>query len=524
MIRILILERFYLGKIEQIVSSQPSSPVDPNKKRVIFNTQYATTFTWIEYLLANKLKRRGHQVDFLICDGLPYCEQETITTKRPSCDACHSRVKNQIEAFGFKPKKLGDYLTGDLRKEAKNFAASQPIDVLRNFQLNGVHLGDIAYRNLAHYLKGIFPIEGEYETVYRRIFESGYLTLKATIGFFEGKSSSTVVSTNGKFIQSGIGVDLGKELGYDYVTWEVFNQFTSTVFARNSIAAELRIDEAWEVEKEKALTEKEKMRLYKNFKDQASSSNTPFQYQEAFYVDSHAMIREKYQLDANRPIIVMFTNVEWDSTAMIDSGFSSMLHWIQDAIDYCAIHTDYQLIVRAHPGELKVPDDLKTRYPICDRIYAANPVLPSNVRLLGPLEEVNSYALGEVADVVMVYSSTMGIEFALRGMKPWVAARTYYAGKGFTNDLLSKEDMYLKLNSKIFKQRLTNLELNYAERFAYIIRYRYLFSIPFIANGRFSHKRFQACLLGQEGIEELEKICDLIDGKRHNIDLGQAQW
>src|SRR5665647_1126070 len=85
LIRISIIERFFLRKIKQIISSQKPFSIDPKMKKVIFNTQYATTYTWIEYLLAHKLRKRGHQTDFLICDGLAYCEQETITTKRPSC-------------------------------------------------------------------------------------------------------------------------------------------------------------------------------------------------------------------------------------------------------------------------------------------------------------------------------------------------------------------------------------------------------------------------------------------------------
>ena len=521
--RINFQEQSFIKRINAIVSKQESFPVD-KKKKLIFNSQYATTFTWIEFLLANKMKKRGYDSEFLVCDGLPYCEQESVTFKRPSCESCTKRIQDQISAFNYKPHKLSDFLTEEDRAEAKEIAMSKSLEALRSYKKFGVDLGEISFRNLAHYMKGSYPLEGVAGEHYRRIFESGYLILLATNKYYTKIDDATVITTNGKFIQSGISVDLGKEKNYDHVTWEVFNQFTSTVFARNSIALEQRIDEAWEQEKDKELTEEQKGKLYQNFKQQSTSGNTPFKYQESSYEKSHDEIVRKYHLDKNKPIVVMFTNVEWDSTAMMDSGFDSMLDWIQSMIDYCSTNTDFQLIVRAHPGELKVPDDLKTRYPICDRVLNTNKNLPQNVRLIGPLEQVNSYALGELADVTMVYSSTIGIEFALRGIKAWVGSHTYYSRKGFSLDIENREDMHQKLDEKLFKLRLSDSERLYAERFAYMVRYRYLFSVPFIANGRFSREAFEACLKGEAGQNEFENICDLIEGKRLHIDLGTAHW
>lgn len=535
-------ERRQLMKLrEQLNGSHGEIPADVPRLdrgaqlRILFNTQYPWFYTWIEYILANQLRNQGHQVTMLACDGLPYCEQETLTTPRPSCQSCFKRMKRQLNAFNLPFHTLSKYISIEDREESRSFAAELSIAQMREFTAEGVALGEIAYRNLIHYYKGVVPIEGKVEEKFRQIFESALLILHATTNFFKTNSVDTVVSANGKFIQSGIGVEHAAHLQIPYVTWEVFNQFTGAIFAKNSIALDQRLDDLWENEKEKSLTVEQKAKLYKNFADQAASKNTPFKYVEDHYDISQQSLINRYHLNKNNPMIVMFPNVEWDSTAMIASGFASMLDWLCAAIEYGIKYPDYQIIIRAHPGELKVPPDLQTTTPICDRLRERYPSLPANIHLIGPTEAVSSYALADMASAILVYSSTMGLEFALRGKRAWVAAKTYYAEKGFTVDIQSKAHLYELLNQKQFNLRLTEQEHTYAERLAYIVRYRRLFSFPFFKKGSFDFEKYAAslndngsrgqaagCRLNANAV--INNICELIEGKRNYLDLGEANW
>lgn len=519
-----VVERLELRKLRQSLNQEVPALDNLNRKplQILFNTQYSSFYVWIEYIMAHRLRERGHKPKFLFCDGLPYCEQETITFHRPSCKACYARSKRLAQAFSVDYQPLSEFLTQECREEANQISCHEPIEKLRSFKSLGVEIGEISFRNMVHYYKGTFPIEGKFEKQYRIIFESAYLTLKATENYFKRNKVDTLVSTNGKFIQSGVGVEFAENFKTDYVTWEVINQISGAVFARNRISLEFRIDEEWEKDKDIPLLGEQRAKIIRNFDDQSKSKGLLFRLIEPHYESNRDQILKRLDLDRNNPIVAMFPNVEWDSTAMIPSGFSSMLDWLCSGIDYAVEHPDYQFIIRAHPGESKVPYDLKTRAPICDRLRKIYTDMPINVKLVGPEEEVSSYAIGEMANVVMVFSSTLGLEFSLRSLKPWVAARTYYSAKGFTEDLLSRDDMYERLDRKEFDIKLTPTELSYAERFAYMIRYRYYFSFPFSNNKGFD---FELYIASQNKTHEvIENVCDLVDSERSCLDLGKANW
>ncbi len=58
--------------------------------------------------------------------------------------------------------------------------------------------------------------------------------------------------------------------------------------------------------------------------------------------------------------------------------------------------------------------------------------LPSNIKLVEGDSPVSSYTLADMAQVVMVYASRIGLEVALRGKRPRLAGDMTYRGKGFT--------------------------------------------------------------------------------------------
>jgi hypothetical protein len=62
------------------------------------------------------------------------------------------------------------------------------------------------------------------------------------------------------------------------------------------------------------------------------------------------------------------------------------------------------------------------------------PVLPPNVRVVQADDPISSYALMDVAALGLVYTSTVGLELAARGVPVVVAADTHYRRRGFTVD------------------------------------------------------------------------------------------
>ena len=518
-----ILDRLLSRSIKsKRLSAEAKQRVLPKSKgKVLFNTQYHWHYSWVDYSIAAALKYRGFDTAIFLCDGLPYCEYETVSIKRPSCNRCYRLTKRHTDAFGLNSYRMSDFINSKNRKDCYNFAYRSPINKLRYFKKDGINIGEIAYHNFLHYYKGVYEISKDKETMFRKCVYSGLLISIATEKLIKFYKPSKVVTPNGKFIQSAILIEFAKKFRLPYYTWDVFTQNTSTCFAKNEISHDQRIDDLWDSLKEKKLSEQENIKVEEYFKLQSESKNTPYQYyNKKSVIKDESIIRNKLGLHKSKKIISLFTNVGWDSTALgLNTAYSSMQDWVFSMIEFVQNNPEFELVVRAHPGELKVPYSLRTTTPICDAIIKELEHLPSNLHLIGPAENISSYSLAQLSDVVMVYSSTLGIEFSVSGIRPWVAANPYYSNKGFTVDIHSHNHAKSILKENIPSKYLTDQEIELAKKFAYVVKFRRLFSFPLLSSdGKFLLKKYEDLLT--DGNFVIENICQFIDDKRSYIDIG----
>ena len=108
------------------------------------------------------------------------------------------------------------------------------------------------------------------------------------------------------------------------------------------------------------------------------------------------------------------------------------------------------------------------------------PRLPEHIRLIGPRDKVNTYDLIEVADLGLVYTTTVGMEMAMKGLPVIVAGQTHYRGRGFTYDPDSWVD-YFKLLGQMLEHP-ANFQLSHAQverALEYIYGFFFDFPRPF---------------------------------------------
>ena len=114
----------------------------------------------------------------------------------------------------------------------------------------------------------------------------------------------------------------------------------------------------------------------------------------------------------SRPVVLLATNVLGDSLTLGRQVFSqSMAEWISRTVQYFAGRPDVQFVIRVHPGEV-----LTHGLSMVDVVKQVLPKLPEHIRLIGPKDKVNTYDLIEVADVGLVYTTTVGMEMAMYGV------------------------------------------------------------------------------------------------------------
>jgi len=176
------------------------------------------------------------------------------------------------------------------------------------------------------------------------------------------------------------------------------------------------------------------------------------------------------------PIVMLATNVLGDSLTLGRDLFStSMADWILRTIRFFADHIQAQLVIRVHPGER-----FMTGPSMVDIVKKAFPQLPENVRLVGPMDKVNTYDLMELVSLGLVYTTTTGLEMVMNRIPVVVAGETHYRGRGFTLDPASWEEYFAlleKIPGESIPFRLTDEQVELAWRYAY--HYFFTYPLPF---------------------------------------------
>jgi len=460
----------------------PSKTPDSESTIVIFSL-----LPWhhgvVEHLLAKSLSLKGTRVHTIICSGgFPVCGNESAQITRPPCTVCLNRTLKYTEAFKLDCQFTRDFIgLGDVQR------ATQLIDQLGDAELvdatyEGIEIGKIAFRDLSQYFH--FPVIelGDKELpVMRKSLVTAILNVELARQILLRHSPQRVIISNGKSISyAGIYSYLITK-GVDVITWDespVFrNGFT---FNRDVYAAEVHLEDVWERESTNPLTERQERLVDEYFKMWRIGRNARYQYHEDSTNDS-AELQEVRNNGCRKKIVTFFSNLTWETSHLgRNIGFTHLLDCIFFLIDYVKDSEKYHLVVRAHPAETKVPEHLRTVIPLEESIKRRYNPIPANLTILTSSSNVNSYGLADNSDLTCVYTSTIGLEIALRGRKCLVLGDCHYRRKGFTIDIDSREDLRLYLDAFDHCTRLSPAQVDLAKRYAYLWVFRHVVRIPYL--------------------------------------------
>ena len=493
------------------------------KHVLIFSLQQVPPWLDVECSLAAALRLRGHVVDGILCDGLlPLCEMALGPTERPPCGVCVGWLARYEEAFGFRFSRLTDFVS----KEDKDFAERRVAEVsnarLSTLVFEDVDVGRLVRRELQRYYRG-FVFEPADDPAYRPWLVSAVLLVRLASRLLARNHPDIVVTANGRTLPSACLRAVASLRGIHVVTWDTEpSHADGLVFSHNEAAVEIPLDEAWRDLSTQRLTEGQVQELREFLRRWSRSEITPHPYNPA-PLDDLASIRARLTLRPAAPMVVAFTNSAWDMAIVDrDVGFESMFDWLFALVEYAASHPEVDLVVRAHPSETNVSPDLRSRTPVGAEILKRYAPLPDNIKLVEGQSPISSYALADMAQVVMVYASRIGLEVALRGKRPWLAGDMTYRGKGFTRDLISKRQMIELLETRTEDDALSAHEIELAEQFAYLWFFRYVTRLPLLRpSGRpFALRTFQELAPG--GHPVIDKLCEALVTGAPFVDLRSA--
>jgi hypothetical protein len=292
-----------------------------------------------------------------------------------------------------------------------------------------------------------------------------------------------VLELNGQFFAERVFNRFVPE-GTPVVAYEAGWRSNTLGFDRVTSAGPVDLDDVWETCRDEPLSSEQAAEL-----DNWMVARAGGDMQRDFYVHFVQNGRDPLTglgLNPSLPTAVLFTNLVWDTAVQgRNRAFTSLKEWVRQTIAYFRARPDRQLIIRIHPAE-----DLRPSQESVEKVSDALREigeLPPNIRVVGAVDSTNSYDLMARCQVTLVYNSTAGLEAAVRGRHVVVAARVYYAERGFTTDVMTV-DAYPGVLDRAFAQDKSSTgQIELARRFAHLLMFRYLHQIPVVHQrpGRF---------------------------------------
>lgn len=437
-----------------------------------------------ETTILHALKIRGVDVKYVLCDGL-YTEcdifwKATKPRHKLACTVCKASVSGLMSRMLMEYEWLSKYLILEEFEKARQWVDSLRPEMFFSAQYEDWQIGEWVRSSVhSHFRMVELDLEDyEVQNTYREYLYSGMIACFGIHRLLNYYNPDTLFVFNGRMSSTRIALELAKKLGVRVVTHERgFLKNSILLFENESCASLKPFKELWRIWKDIPLKHDELEKISKYLKDREEGKNLAW---KAFSPEPQCIknVCEQLKITLDKPVWVLFTSSEDEIIAeRRKSSFSSQMEWILKTIEYVSDKNIF-LIIRVHPN-LAGSKANGNSYQQLNMIYRIKDILPQNVRLVMPDDQISSYTLMEIATVGLVYCSTVSLEMACKGKMVLVAAESLVSDLPFVYTINSSSS-YINLLDKLVSLpigiRSTEI-MRMAFRFAYSLFFRY--NIPF---------------------------------------------
>lgn len=464
-------------------------------------------------LLGHALRMRGAEVVGLCCDAfLPACTLRKIDHYESACHRwCYKNVGSYMEAARFPYRWYSEFVSEEEKAQFLQEAGKVSGTTLEEYEWQGIFLGLQVKRSIESFFK-----VGQYDSSCPEMVAKGREMLAAAMCMVTvGHRVIDEYNIDKVFMEDGMKVDWGviREVARSRgipVDVLLGSSRGATIMAEHD-SDQGRSDPVplWAKWKELPLTESQEKELDEYYLARASKPYEDQDWRAWSLLDDEREVLERIGIPAERTgmIFSMYPNLSFDAgVTTIKPTYETAAEWVKETIRFFEKHPDHQLIVKIHPAEgyREVQDPM-------DRYLAEHcGVLPENVHVIPHDTELSAHDVMKISDIVMVYTSTVGIEAAYCGKAIINVGGGWHAGRGLSMDVDNPTDYY-ELLDKICAGRLvpeTSHELG--RRYAYAVFFRSAMPLHFF---RSSYPNMnQLCLAGladlQPGMDRtVDAIC-----------------
>jgi hypothetical protein len=454
-----LTEGFNLAQLEkqiplwqQDVDAFLKSDDRPSGKRVLI---FAMLRYWITHaaLMGMALRALGHEVSLAY---LPYSDWTTPVSRFDlrRQNAYARAILSQLQPFV---------------QVVSLITTRQAVELSPSLQ---VAVQDNAWRD-TQYTMQVEEVDAGSELYHLRLGRNR-AAAQSALGVMKSLRPEVVVIPNGSILEFGAVHQAAQQANVPVVTYEFGEQRQRMWIGQNCEVMRQETDDLWAARKDIPLTQEQLAQVRTLFaaRQRASLWENFARRWQGVPSQGGEKVRQDLGLD-DRPVVLLATNVIGDSLTLGRQVFSdSMTGWLQRTVHYFEGHPQAQFVVRIHPGELI------TRGPsVADVVRKTLPDLPEHIHLVPADAQINTYDLVEIAQLGLVYTTTVGMEMAMSGLPVIVVGKTHYRSKGFTLDPDSWEayfDLLQQVLASSGEYRLDKGQVELAWNYAY----RFFFEYP----------------------------------------------
>lgn len=305
-------------------------------------------------------------------------------------------------------------------------------------------------------------------------FQHNHSAAVAALDWMQKERPDAVILPNGLILEFGAIFHVAHHLNIPVVSYEFGEQRDRIWLSRNTPVMLQETDALWAAKKNETFTEHQRAKVKELFSTRQAAGLFQNFYRrwQNLPAEGAEVVRTKLGLD-NRPVVLLAANVIGDSLTLGRATFTGdMSTWLRRTLGYFALRQDVQLVLRVHPGERNLDGP-----SVAELVHHELPVLPPHMHIVRAEDPINTYDLIDLADLGLVYTTTVGLEMAMGGLPVIVAGKTHYRNKGFTINPESWDEFFVVLDKTLEDLPSARLNPDQVDQ-AWHYAYRFFFDYP----------------------------------------------
>lgn len=379
---------------------------------VVLTPWLGTEVPWFSLMMGALLAHSGADITFVL-DDMPFGN-----TPRRFRFVLHCiRHALAVVPFDHRVVKLSEHIPA----------------IPRHRETKGDTVERLAALNATWYLRGEMAAEGRDDYADRARAELS-ATRDAVETLLRERSADALLVPGGIYGSSGIWVEQAREQGMRIVSYDGGSSGTM-LWASDGIACQLGdIPQAFHALKAAAQSDDDLTFIVRHAREEIAkrrAGTDTFTYQAA---------RGPLADDRYRGAVLIALNSSWDSAALgLHGAYDDGAAWIVDSVRLVLETSDLPVIVRQHPVErLAIARTSDDYAGLLRRHFGSNPRL----HFIAADDPINSYALLEQVSLVVVHTSTIGVEAAAAGKVVVTSSHSYYSDLGFVFKASDNAEQY----------------------------------------------------------------------------------